>query len=466
MGVWVLGYFVIHNMKTILSILLAGSVAASAAETKVPKSGPMTIDLATALQLAGARNTEIARAREAVAEATAKLRQKQYLLVPALTVGASVEHHDGPLQESSGRIRNVSRTSANFGAGAGAVAAGPVAAPGLSLSVNLADAWFEPLVARQNREAIEAARDALGNVVQLRTAEGYLELVRGAARVRAAEEAVANAGELAKLTADFARSGEGLESDAQRAEVEKLIQERELEQAREAVAVAGARLAALLHLDAEVSLTPADSEVAPLTVTEPGSQIGELIATALQSRPELKQSAAEVRAAADRLRQSRYSAWIPNLAVGASAGAFGGGVGGGVSNVDGRTDVTALAFWRWEGFGLGQAEVTKERKSEMIQSEFARQGVADQVISEVRQAHAQLDSRSRQIAIAEKAVAAARSSFELNRSRIFEKQGLPIEVLQAIQSLARARVLYIDTVSDFNQAQFRLHHAIGRGAAE
>jgi len=453
-------------MKTILSILLAGGVAAFAAETEVPKSGPMTIDLATALQLAGARNTEIARARETVAQATSQLRQKRYLLLPAVTVGASVEHHDGPLQESSGRIRSVSRTSANFGAGAGAVAAGPVAAPGLSLSVNLADAWFEPLVARQNREAIEAARDALGNVILLQTAEGYLDLVRAAAKVRAAEEAAANAGELARLTGDFAKSGEGLESDAQRAEVEKLIQERELEQAREAVAIAGARLAALLHLDAEVTLVPADSDVAPLTVTEPDSKIGELIATALQSRPELKQSAALVRAASDRHRQSRISPWIPNLAVGASAGGFGGGIGGGVSNVGGRSDVTALAFWRWEGFGLTQAEQTKERKSEMIQSEFARQGAADRVITEVREAHAQVDSRRRQIAIAEKAVAAARSSFDLNRSRIFEKQGLPIEVLQAIQSLARARMLYIDTVTDYNRAQYRLHTAIGRPDTE
>ena len=395
-------------MKAILPLAFALTLILPAVAQDAPKSGPMTVDLATALRLAGARNTEIARAREAVAQAASQLRQKRYLLIPALTVGASVEHHDGPLQESSGRVRNISRTSANFGVGAGAIAAGPVGAPGISLSVDHAD-------------------------------------------------------ELARLTADFAKSGEGLESDAQRARVEQFIQQRELEQAMEAVAITRARLASLLHLEADVALHPADTDVAPLSVTDADAKLGELIATALQSRPEIKQGSAQVRLASDRLRQSRYSPWIPNLALGASASAFGGGVGGGVKNVDGRADVTALAFWRWEAFGLTEAEKVKERKSEMLQQEFARQSSVDQIIAEVRQAHAQTDSRRRQIAFAEQAVAAARSSYELNRSRIFEKQGLPIEVLQAIQSLARARALYIDTVTDFNQSQYRLLTAIGNG---
>ncbi len=56
----------------------------------------------------------------------------------------------------------------------------------------------------------------------------------------------------------------------------------------------------------------------------------------------------------------------------------------------------------------------------------------------------------------------ARQSYESNRNRIFEKQGLPIEVLQAIQSLAAARQLDVDTVTEYNQAQFRLLAAVGQ----
>jgi outer membrane protein TolC len=89
----------------------------------------------------------------------------------------------------------------------------------------------------------------------------------------------------------------------------------------------------------------------------------------------------------------------------------------------------------------------------------------DRVASEVNQAYAQVTSRRKQIAITQTAVERAVQSFQLNRRRIFEKQGLPIEVLQAIQSLASARREYLSAVIDYNQAQFRLYTAIGQPAS-
>ena len=66
-------------MKAILPLAFALTLILPAGAQDAPKSGPMTVDLATALRLAGARNTEIARAREAVAQAASQLRQKRYL---------------------------------------------------------------------------------------------------------------------------------------------------------------------------------------------------------------------------------------------------------------------------------------------------------------------------------------------------------------------------------------------------
>jgi len=86
----------------------------------------------------------------------------------------------------------------------------------------------------------------------------------------------------------------------------------------------------------------------------------------------------------------------------------------------------------------------------------------DTIISEVKQAYVEVASHQRQITIAEKAVKSAQSSFVLNRTRIFERQGLPIEMLQAIQSLASARQYYVNTVTAFNQAQYRLHTSLGQ----
>ncbi|SVE11156.1 uncharacterized protein METZ01_LOCUS464010 [marine metagenome] len=84
------------------------------------------------------------------------------------------------------------------------------------------------------------------------------------------------------------------------------------------------------------------------------------------------------------------------------------------------------------------------------------------IIAEVKQAYVEVTSRQRPIDIAEDAVKSAQSSFALNHSRTFERRGLPIETLQAIQSLAKARQFYVDTVTAYNQAQYRLYTSLGQ----
>ena len=443
-----------------LSLTMVGVAEGKSTELQVPTFGSMRIDLATALKLARARNSDIALAREAVKQSGAQLKQKEYLLIPTLSFGASYHHTEGPLQETDGNIlKNVNRSSGYFGAGVGA---GSPAVSGLSLTVNLADAYFEPLAARQNQAAVVAVGDTVHNTVLLEVAEAYLDLVRAQAHVAVTEEAVQNASELAQHTRDFAASGEGLQSDAQRAEVERLIRQGKLEAARGNLAITGAELARLLHLEAGVELQPVDVNVAALSLIDPAKPLNELVAAALKSRPEIRQSQALINRAEQRLKQSKYGPLLPNIAMGASTGRFGGGTGGAFANMDDRTDLNALVFWRLNNFGLGEKERIKERRSILAQSKRSQEGLIDAIIAEVKQAYVEVASRQRQITIAEDAVKSAQSSFALNRSRIFERQGLPIEMLQAIQSLANARQYYVNTVTAFNQAQYRLHTSLGQ----
>jgi outer membrane protein TolC len=60
-------------------------------------------------------------------------------------------------------------------------------------------------------------------------------------------------------------------------------------------------------------------------------------------------------------------------------------------------------------------------------------------------------------------VAAARDSYRLNEERVRRapEQGRPIELLQAIQALARARQDYVQLIADYNRAQFRLYTSLG-----
>ncbi|MDP1798303.1 MAG: TolC family protein, partial [Planctomycetaceae bacterium] len=69
--------------------------------------------------------------------------------------------------------------------------------------------------------------------------------------------------------------------------------------------------------------------------------------------------------------------------------------------------------------------------------------------------------RQQRIELARRGVAAAEKSYALNIQRIENAQGLPIEVLQAIQALATAQRAYLNAVVDYNIAQFELCRATG-----
>ena len=85
----------------------------------------------------------------------------------------------------------------------------------------------------------------------------------------------------------------------------------------------------------------------------------------------------------------------------------------------------------------------------------------DAVAREIAEAHAQVQTRHGQIALAEQAVSAASESHRLNLARIRDGQGLPIEALQSVQALDQVRREYLRAVIAYNEAQFRLQRALG-----
>lgn len=417
------------------------------------------IDLPAALRLASAQNYKIAMAMEKIAEASAQVDRSKVLLLPSVVVGASYSRHEGQIQETNGNVLNVNRSSRYAGLGAGAAGAGSIQIPGVSLIVDLEDAFFEPLAARQNALAAKAGARAVTNQVLLDVSISYYRLVHAKAQLAIAEETLQNASYLAKLTRSFARTGEGLASDAERAAVEELLQKRQLQKAREVFQVQSIRLAELLHLDAKVKLDPSDKDVVPIHIVPADRSLSDLIDAAMLNHPEVKQRQALADRDFERFRQIKHGPSIPKLALNFSTGSFGGES----NHSGGRSDYDAMIFWQ---FTFGDEARTREQRSVYRQSKLERLETLDRITSEVAQAYAHVESLDKQIPSITSAVERALRSLELNRTRIYAKQGLPIEVLQAIQSLDTTRRLYLDTVIDYNQAQFRLYTALGQPPSE
>ncbi len=401
--------------------------------------------------LADAQNPQVQFARARVQAAEAELARADVLWLPSLSLGSSWTRHDGQIQDTRGEVITVSR-SALFAGG------GPVA------SVDLAEAYYEPLAARQLVSAQQAGERATTNDVLLDVALGYWELVRAQADVVIAEETRENARQLDELAQSYLRAEKLKPADAERVRAEYQARIQALEAARERVQVISAQLARRLRLDPFVVLQPADKQALPVGMVDVNTPPTELVTLALTSRPELAQSRALVGLATEKLRQAAYGPLLPSVLLGYRAGGFGGGRNSFFGDFDGRSDFDAAVVWEVRNLGLGDHALRRQRDAELRQAEWRDLAEMDRVVADVAVFLAQARSRGQQLKSAELAVQSASRSYELS-FKLFKDAGLeairPIEVLQAIQTHARTRQDYLSAVIEHNRAQFQLHWALG-----
>ena len=72
-----------------------------------------------------------------------------------------------------------------------------------------------------------------------------------------------------------------------------------------------------------------------------------------------------------------------------------------------------------------------------------------------------MQSRHGQLPLADARSQHATQAYELQRERIYDQQGLPLEAQQAMQALATAELARIEVAVGYDLAQIRLHTALG-----
>ncbi|MEX2559088.1 MAG: TolC family protein, partial [Pirellulales bacterium] len=380
------------------------------------------IDLANALALAGANNLRIRLARERVVEAQVNLDQARLLWIPSLRAAVGYNKHDGRLQATEGEVIEAGRNSLFVGGGAGlgthplnGAAGGPAR---LFVDLALADAAFEPLVARQLVRAQAAARTTDVNDTLLAVATAYFDVVEADGLLANAESGVAAAREMSEITGSFFREGRGARSEFDRANAELAFWRQAAADSLRQVRARSAELARLLRLAPGVVLVPAEERAVPIELVNEQMPLDALLAQGFTSRPELAQQQALVRAALERLDQERWRPWLPHLAVGASAGSFGGGPSGQFDNQGSRSDLDAIAAWELRNLGFGNGVLRRQRASQMRQARFETSLARDLVAAEIVTASSDVGSYREQFDIALENVAAASEALRLTLGRI------------------------------------------------
>lgn len=425
------------------------------------RASASVMSLGNVLYFADAQNPNVALARERINEAYAHVERAETLWLPSLRAGLNYNHHEGAIQDVAGTVFNTNRSSFYGGLGANAVGAGSPAVPGVVAQFHLTDALFQPRIASHQAAARQFGATAARNDTLRDAAVAYLELVRAEHASAIAQESLTNTDKLAKLTRQYAETGQGLLSDHQRTEAELALRQEELVARQEAVQVTSARLAQVLHAAPAVAIVSGEPAVVPLDIMTLEGSAASYVATGLSRRPELAEQNHLVCEAVERLRREKYAPLVPSVLLGMSYGGLGGGLGSSIVNTDDRWDADAVAYWEVRNLGFGERASRNETTSLQRQAQMRQVAILDRVAREVTEAYAQVTQRQQRIELAKRGVVAAEKSYALNLQRIENAQGLPIEVLQAIQALATAQRAYLNAVVDYNIAQFELCRATG-----
>jgi outer membrane protein TolC len=210
--------------------------------------------------------------------------------------------------------------------------------------------------------------------------------------------------------------------------------------------------------------------------------MNELIAIAVMQRPELGARRAEIRAAIYALTNARLLPFSPNVILGFSSGGFGGGsnlVNAGIvqgngsilqasrfGSFAGRSDVDAIAYWTLSNCGVGNIAMVRASRSRLEQSNLRELEVLNRIRAEVAEAYAMVHARFEQIGTLEESVKSGEESFREDIIRIRGQEGLPIELLDSLRLLGRAREQYLEAIIGYNIAQFQLYVALGQPPAD
>lgn len=432
----------------------------------------LPINLPTALQLADAQAVDIAAAAERIGVAAAVLAQAHVLWLPTITVGGDYARHDGRNQDTTGRVFDNSRSSIMFGMGTGI---------GAAAILNVDDAIFAPLAAKQLLRAREADRQTAANDTLVAVTDAYFTVQQARGELAGAVVATQRTEDLVQRTRKLA-PGIVPDLELERAETELVRRQQAELVARERWAVAGAELLRILRLDPAANIEPVEPPQLRVELIDLCQPLDELIALGLTHRPELASQQAQVQATLAMLKQEKLRPLIPSVLLRGfstpvtgtlAGGVFAGGPNARIGDPGFRGDLDLQVLWQFDNLGFGNRGKIHQREAENQLAIVNLFRIQDRVAAEVAQAYHQAQLAARRAELAERGVRSALISADKNLLALGQTKAAgnlvilvvrPQEAVASVQALAQAYSDYYTAVADANRAQFRLYRAMGKPA--
>ena len=380
------------------------------------------IDLANALRLTGARNLDIAVARQQILAATADLTAARALWLPSLFYGPTWYRSDGQIQTVTGQVQTINR-SALFVGGTAALnntiqgpppGTGIPSVNGTTATLRISDAIFTPMAARRVLTANQAGLRTATNDAMLQIAEAYFDLQGATGRLAIAREAAANAEALSAITSSYAKLGQGLEADHRRALTEVKHRRRDAQLASGQLLVASANLIRLLVLDPKIVMVPIEPPECIIHLIPDDIPLDDLVIQGLQNRPELASAQDLVQAAVVRRQAGGLRPFIPSVFMTYAGGGLGGGANAFFGNFGPRGDAEVGLFWELQNLGFTDVAIMRRRAAELEISNLEKIRTQTQVGADIVASFETRLAAARQIEDARETLVEAIESLRLN----------------------------------------------------
>lgn len=447
------------------------------------------INLATALRLSDARPLIVVAAQASAWIAEAKMQEAWTIWLPDLNLGFDYIRHDGngpdtlrgvniPVGENShgqntpGSFGRPQDQNINFWYSGGA----------LFYMQFLTDAIFMPLAAKQNLNSARWNIQTAKNDALLATAMAYFDVHKWRGTYAGAIDMVIKGRKLIAEIEDLRRDLVP-EVEVDRARNFAADLEQQAVKARQFWRRSSANLTQILRLDPRAVVEPLENDHLQITLIDPDRSLDDLMPIALTNRPELASRQALVQAALARVRQEKLRPILPIPMMNGfqtpyeqiQVGAFGIGNNGKMNLWYARDDVSPGLVWQLDSLGFGNAAMVKWRRGEASQATVELFRIQDMVAADVTRSQARLQSAAARVVQAERELRGALVNYQGNVEGLKQTKRFgnvlklifrPQQVVFTLYLLQFAYNDYWATVAEYNQAQFRLFHALGYPARE
>lgn len=454
----------------------------------------LPIDLPTVVKVAAADNIAIRLARYQVEQTHGQLESRVGAALPAVVPRALFQRIDGRNLNSNGDLFNV-----GFGVFQPSVAVEWILNPGQAI--------YE-IIAAKKRVTASQYREAAVIQQSLRIAiEQYYELVLAQALIAAAHQAAEEAKELVRIEQLRKQAGVGVLADELRAQARLAEREQDFAVAMNALYHASLALTLTLQLeDPTITLIPDADSVPPLRLVRDDLEIEEMLAVAVKFRPDLEALRILAEAAADDALGTWWQGLGPEFALSyhyggitahsnnirpaqgipnnlilnplSTTGSFSGNaflnglsreaIGRGSRQLEGSRDVTfrfnqrtefnAGAAARWSLSAFGDLRTARAAKQQAMLE--ARRKLLE-VRAEVVDAVQTNNLSDKLIEMAGRQVTAANEALRLTEANLEAGTMTTLDVLQAQDAVAQARLRFAEAVVRYNQSQVNLLAALG-----